>query len=141
MKKIFFFSFFLFSTAVLSFAQQTIQPDSRLKAKYTDAYLQELTVMHPEKVEYLNFCLDNGFQIIEIADEKAEGLPYLRFFNGKEIGDIVEDFPDGAFNLALYSYERAYDTKTTYRLLSGKAIVFDSAKRVTELFNDVRNEQ
>ena len=140
MKKIFFLGFILFYTAILSFSQQTVQADSRLKAKYTDTYLQELSDRYPEQVRYLNFTLDNGFQIVEIPDDKAEGLPYLRFFNGKEMGDIVDDFPDGAFNLALYSYERAYDTKTTYRLLSGKAIVFDSAKHVTELFNNVSNE-
>ena len=126
--------------SINSFAQN-VSADSRLLNKYSQDYLDDLTESSPQLLEYMNFELDNGFQIIELLDDKAEGMPYLRFFDGKEIGDIVNDFPDGAFNLALYSYERAYNAKTTYRLLSGKAIVFDSAKRVTELFNDLRNEQ
>jgi hypothetical protein len=126
--------------SINSFAQNA-SADNRLLVKYSQDYLDELVESNPQLIDYMAFELDHGFQIIEIADDKAEGMPYLRFFNGKETGDIVEDFPDGAFNLALYSYERAYDAKTTYRLLSGKAIVFDSAKRVTKLFNDSRNEQ
>lgn len=121
-------------------AQNSNVPDNRLLAKYSTEYLSNLQETQPQMIEYLNFELNNGFSFVDIPEEKAEQFPYLRYFNGKEQGDIVEEIPTGSLNLALYEYERNYSSRTTYRIGSNQAIVFYSIKEMSELFNSSHDE-
>ncbi|HRW21878.1 MAG TPA: hypothetical protein P5509_07895 [Bacteroidales bacterium] len=130
----------IMSISSVIYAQTESSPDNRLLAKYSTEYLSNLQETQPQMIEYLNFELNNGFTFVDIPEEKAEQFPYLRYFNGKEQGDIVEEIPTGSLNLALYEYERNYSSRTTYRIGSNQAIVFYSIKEMSELFNSSHDE-
>jgi hypothetical protein len=140
LKQLFFLSAFLLIFS-LSNAQTA---DPRLSAVYSEEYLTNLTINRPSQLRYLNWCLDNSYEVIELSAEKVELLPFLKNFDPttKTIGTNAVSIDENAFNLYLYSFERKYNSKTTYRIGStGLAIVFDSEKNLAKNFNIYENEQ
>lgn len=137
MKKILFLIGFISYVSIAAMAQ-SVSPDPRLDAVYSEEYLQELVSFYPQDLAYKNWCLDNSYTIVQLPIEKCQKMPYLKHFDpvNKIIGDNVEDVDEGNFNVYKYYFERQYDRSVYYRIgNSGKAIAFDSFLNLTKEFN------
>ena len=133
MRNLLLFNLLCFS--MLSFAQSNY--DARLNAKYTDEYLQNISV---EKLNSLEFSLDNIY-FIDGNFEKVESLPELYRINNST-KQIIEtpltniDFNN--FNILEYSYEQKYDTRNYYKIgNTGKTLVILSMKEYVEKLNNL----
>lgn len=142
MKKIFVILGILFVGVMYSQAQ-TAAPDARLDAVYSEEYLQDLSANNPEKLEYMNWYLDNSYSIVDAGLEKCQQMEYLKHFDpiNKIVGDNVEDIDEVSFNIYKFHFERQYDKKSYYRIgNSGKALVLDSYKSLAKKFNIYADE-
>ncbi len=142
MKKIvLIFSFIFLITAYIS--AQSIYVDSRLDAVYSEEYLNDLVENNPQHLKYLNWYLDNSYNIIYVGLEKSQQMPYLKHLDpvNKIIGDNVENIDQENFNVFMYQFERKYDKKSYYRIgNTGNAIVFDSDLKIAKNFNTYSDE-
>jgi hypothetical protein len=135
MKKVFLVLSLISALCSVSFAQSI---DPRLQTVFSEEYLQDIAVNHPNELRYLNWYLDNSFTIIEVLPEKTGGLTPLKYIDSetKAICGTVESFNVENINIYQYSFERKYDCATTYLIGStGYAIVFDSEKKLAENYN------
>ena len=142
MKKIvtLFVLFVLTTTALLS---QTQYVDIRLSAVYSEEYLDNLQIDNPQKIDYLNWLLDNSYTIVDAGLDKCEQMPYLVHFDpvNKILGDNVETVNPEDFNIFMYSFERKYDKIVYYRIGdTGQAIVFESYTQLTANFKNYQDE-
>lgn len=122
---------------------QTQHVDIRLSSVYSEEYLNDLQVDNPQKIEYLNWLLDNSYTIVELGLEKCEQMPYLKHLDpvNKIFGDNVETVDPVDINIFMYSFERQYDKKVYYRIgNSGQAIVFESFKKLAANFKNYQDE-
>jgi len=122
---------------------QSIHVDSRLDAVYSEDYIDNLVENNPQKVKYLNWCLDNSYTIVYAGVDKCEQMPYLKHFDpvNKIVGENVENIDETNFNIFMYQFERQFDKKTYYRIgNTGKAIIFESNSKLTKNFNNYSNE-
>ncbi len=53
------------------FYGQNVEPDQRLKVKYSTSELQELKTNDQEQLEFLNFCVENAYIIMPFPEEKS----------------------------------------------------------------------
>lgn len=137
MKKIIFISSLICMISVVSFSQD-VYVDSRLDAAYSEDYINDLIENNPEQIRYLNWYLDNSYTIVYAGLDKCEQMPYLKHFDpvNKILGDNVDDIDEGSFNIFMYQFERDFDKQVHYRIgNTGKAIVFDSHKKIARNFN------
>lgn len=119
-------------------SQNDVYIDLRLKQAFPEEYLSNLTRDFPLEIQYLNWSLDNSYDIVELGIEKCESLPYLKSFNSltKTIGENIQDIDVTNFNYFNCYFERQQDRKITYRIgNTGKAIVFYSFSELVENFN------
>jgi hypothetical protein len=140
----FFCTAIFLSMGIVLFAQNEVSPDSRLLAKYQEQDLQNMLANSPEKIDFLNFTLDNSYVVIDVESEKAQSLPVLHYFNkmDKAIGAAVVSINEGSLNIYDYYFDRKLDKAVTYRIGdTGKAIVFYSNKELTHAYNQYRNEE
>jgi len=130
------------TTALLS---QNQYVDIRLASIFSEEYIEHLEQNSPQKIDYLNYCLDNSFIIVDMGIEKADQLPYLKYCDpiNKIIGDIVEELGDcEQINIHLFDVEQQYDRGVSYRIGdTGKAIIFKSQKQLVEDFKKYQNEE
>lgn len=143
MKKlvILFVLFVLTTTALLS---QTQYVDIRLSSVYSEEYLNNLQIDNPQKIEYLNWLLDNSYSIVDVDTEKLEHMSYLKHFDpvNKILGDNVETLNQENINILMYSFQREYDRQSYYRIgNSGQVIVFESYTQLTKNFKTYQDEK
>lgn len=123
------------------FCQNENHIDSRLKQVFSEEYLNNLSANYPDELEYLNWCLDNSYDITEVDNDKYISLPYLKYFNpiSKTVGENVEYIDLENFNVFLYSFERSLEYGDTYRIgNTNKIIHFHSYKHLTKTFNALK---
>jgi hypothetical protein len=128
---------------IMSSQAQTITPDARLDVVYSEDYLQNLTDNNPEKLEYMNWYLDNSYFIINGDIEKSSQFPYLKHYDPstKTVGENVQSINETDFNLYLYDFRRKLEGRTSYRIGdTGLIIVFESHKKLAEKFNKYKDE-
>lgn len=127
---------------VCMLAQNTI-PDERLYDVYSQEYLQNLVTNNPDKIDYLNWYLDNSYKIIHSNIEKSSQFPYLKHYDlsTKTVGQNVQSINETDFNLYLYDFRRKIEGRTGYRIGdTGLIILFDSHKKIAENFNKYKDE-
>ena len=136
MKKLLIVNFVCISMFVFS---QT-DYDTRLNAKYSDEYIQNLSL---EKLNSMEFSLDNIY-FIDKSFEKYESLPELYKINNST-KEIVEspllniDFDN--FNILEYSYVQYYNKRNYYKIgNTGKTLVILSSKEYVAKLNEYRNQ-
>jgi hypothetical protein len=132
-----------FIAFIPAMAQSTVTPDSRLLVLYSEDYLDNLVVNDPQQLLYLNWYLDNSWEIVEAGIEKCEQMPYLKSFDlsTKTVGENVTAIDEEDFNIFLFYFDRQYSKKAYYRVgNTGYAIAFDSFKNLTKKFNLHQNE-
>lgn len=84
----------------LSMSAQRNEIDPRLEAKFSQEQLQNM----PEaRIAYWNYYLDHSFEIMDIAEEKADYLQELEV-----IGVASSDFHGLSITLDTYQKEGAY---------------------------------
>jgi hypothetical protein len=135
-----FVLFVLTTTALLS---QTQYVDVRLSSVYSEEYLSNLQIDNPQKIDYLNWMLDNSYTIVDAVAEKLEYMPYFKYFDleTKTVGENVEVINQEEINILVYSFQREYDMQTYYRIgNSGQAIVFESLKQLAINFKNFQDE-
>ncbi|MDA3911166.1 MAG: hypothetical protein PF448_07410 [Bacteroidales bacterium] len=141
MKKLFFGLAFLIAAST-AFAQNTVIPNEGLSVRYSPEQIQEWVENYPQKIEILNFELQNGFEIIEMTDGKIQDLHplYLMNYKTKSQGEIVEAIEDGNFNLFNYQYDRKQKTDTYYRIgNTNQVLKIISSQKLVKRFNKSRN--
>jgi len=123
-------------------AQNTVVPNEALSVRYSPEQIQEWVDNYPQKIEMLNFELQNGFEIIEMNDAKIQNLQPLYFMNyqTKSQGEMVETIDSGNFNLFLYQYDRKQNHDTYYRIgNTNQVLKIISSKKLVKRFNESRN--
>ena len=124
---------------VSMFALSQTSYDARLSVKYSEEYIQSLSV---EKLSSLEFSLDNIY-IIDENFEKNESLPELFRINNST-KEIIEtplsnvDFDN--FNILEYNYIQYYNKRNYYKIgNTGKTLVILSMKEYVAKLNEYRN--
>ncbi len=144
MRKIAIF-FVLGFLPLMALMAQNQYVDIRLSSAFSEEYLEHLEQNIPQKIDYLNYCLDNSFIIVDMGIEKAEQLPYLKYFDpiNKIIGDNVENLGECEdINIHLFDVEKQYDKRVSYRIGdTGKAMIFKSQKQLVEDFKKYQDEE
>lgn len=140
MKKIFPLLFIL-SVCVSGFSQESVSFDQRLSAVFQDSYLIKAQQTDQQHIQYLEFCLDNGYSFIEdFPYDKISTLPELYRLNlqtKKVVTESLSDIDPASFNIFEYSFERGKSSKTYYRIgETGRVICFDSVDELTKKYND-----
>ncbi|NLA23441.1 MAG: hypothetical protein GX879_00585 [Bacteroidales bacterium] len=128
--------FSIFSLSVFSQVNQSGVPDSRLFEKYSVEYLN---LLKPDAIDYMNFELDNGYEIITLKLEKAQQFPKLRYYDSqnKQVGDFVTNIDESNVNIMLYDYERYYDKPKIYQIGDTEKIIsFKSLRELNDKFNE-----
>lgn len=131
------FATLFYSTSVA----QTV--DSRLYSVFSEEYLEDITVNHPNELKYLNWYLDNSYRIVDLGAEKCSLMIPLISYDPitKTAGLEVSSIDVETFNVFLYSVELQYDRKTYYRIgNTGIAVEFESLKKLSNNFNNYNNE-
>jgi hypothetical protein len=124
---------------VSMFAFSQTSYDTRLSVKYSEEYIQSLSV---EKLHSLEFSLDNIY-IIDENFEKNESLPELFRINNstKEIIETpLSNIDFNNFNILEYSFVQNYNTRNYYKIgNTGKTLVILSMKEYVVKLNEYRN--
>ncbi len=130
MKKFFLISLIL--TFVVTFGQQI---DSRLKAVYSQDYLNSLD---SKRIKELTLTLDSSYYIIDNFP-KINSIPELKkvdISTKQIINEPIKESDLQNFNIFLYDYKRNYDSRTYYKLgNTGKTIAFYSIKELVKIIN------
>ena len=142
MKKIAFIIVIL-TAFVVSAMSQTQFVDIRLSAVYSQEDLDNLEENNPQKLDFMNWSLDNSYTIVDAGYEKCLQMPYLKHFDpvNKIIGANVENLSEEDLNIYMFLFERQYDKKAHYRIGdTGKAIVFKSHTELSKNFKIYQDE-
>lgn len=87
---------------------QPPQIDTRLYAAFDSTYLNQLKIDNPFLISYYNFYLDNGYEIIEISNNKQTTYPEVIINN-------VNDFNIWQIQQQ-QSLKRDYEQPTYYKI-------------------------
>jgi hypothetical protein len=99
------------------FAQEAVEPDARIYARFSEAQVQEWMENNPRQIAFMNYELRESFTLIEMADEKLIGLPELCLINEDGTsGESVDNVDSQSFNLYQYYYQRKSDACSYYRV-------------------------
>ncbi|MDY0141340.1 MAG: hypothetical protein RBR97_05550 [Bacteroidales bacterium] len=142
MKKITLLIGLIYCVSVFALAQ-SITPDPRLEAVYSEEYLQDLANNYPNDLMYKNWYLDNSYTILQVDMEKCEQMPFLKHLDpvNKIVGNNVEHVNEENFNIYMYHIEQQYDRGVSYRIgNSGKALILDSGLNLAKKFNKYIDE-
>lgn len=143
MKKLFYSCMILLFGSSLM-AQDVVEPDSRIFSRYNVEEIQNWLQNNPEEIFVANIELQEGFEIVEMPDDKLDGMPELHYYNylTKTIGGVVENVNMTTFNLYEYKYERLFDTRLFYRIgHTNNVLVIISHKEFAKKINESRNHE
>ncbi len=134
---------FLSCLGIVGFSQ-TVQIDPRLDAVYSEDYLDFLAENNSQKLDYMNWCLDNSYKIVEMSPDKYIHLPYLKYYDpiNKLVGDeVVDIYESDQFNIHMFSFVRDKNIHVMYRIGdTGKVIIFESKTKLLKYFKKYQNE-
>jgi len=138
-KKLMAFAFAM-SFSLVMIAQQSIEPDQRLRTVYSDEMLESMKSTASATIEFLNFSLDHSwFLADESIIEKVSNSPYLYYVDhetGLQSDNKVVDADFTNFNIFDYYFEREHTRRTFYRIGdTGYIIGFYSGTELVEMFN------
>ena len=125
------------------FAQSTAaQPDQRILDVYGTTHTNFLMDKAPERIAYLNYFLDNSYEVVEITYHPDEKLPKVSSvsLNTKYSGPMTRPtFDVNNFNVLLYNFKRNKSIKTLYRVDdTNKVIAFYAEEKIAEAFNQTK---
>ena len=133
------FTVLIFSVLFINmYAQDVVEPDDRLYARYSNEQIEYLLLNSPQLIEFRNFELDNSWEILEVEKDKSENYPPLQYFNPKtgEKLNEVEDVVDSDFNLYQYYFQRKHSHRSFYKIGdTNKVLIIYSGKELINLFN------
>jgi len=132
----------LISSAVM--AQNTVEPDARLKAVYSEENLQSMKTNSSSQLDVLNFNLDHSwFLVDEAIYDKVKDSPYLYFVDtetGLQSNTKVTSIDFTKVNIALYWVDVQYDKRVFYRVGdTGYVLGFYSTKELVNMYNESKN--
>jgi len=113
-----------------------ITADSKIIEVYGE---KEVANLSDNRINYLNYYLDNSYEIREISKEKDEKFTLLSdlLLESKTDNKFILDTDINNINILKYNIKRANKLKTTYRLdNTNKVLVFYSNEEFTENFNN-----
>ena len=124
-------------------AQTNTNYNEKLLSKYTSEELNELLTTQPSLVEFMEFELNSGFQIIELAYDKLEGIPIIKHVdnNTKTTGAEISEYNYHQFNLYSTNYERMYNKNTYYRFANtNQVIIIYSQKELLKRYKQTQED-
>jgi len=143
MKTILTISLFLTLTYPFKTFSQT-ELDSRIIEFYGQIEVKKLT---DTRISYLNYYLDNSYEIMEISRQKDEKFTLLSelLLESKTDNKYILDKNINNINILKYSIKRSSKLRTTYRLdNTNKVLVFYSNEEFTNNYNtylkDIKND-
>ncbi len=125
----------------LSFSQEVhTEIDQRIIDMYGAARCQQMVGEQPEFIRYMNFYVQNAYQIMEGVP--ARKLPYFDDISsitntrtGKNL--TVDDLRN--LNILLLDIERKNDQYLTYKVgETGTVVIFIAPKNLLEQYNDLK---
>jgi len=105
---------------------------------------KEVANLSDNRISYLNYYLDNSYEIREISKEKDEKFTLLSdlLLESKTANKFILDTDVNNINILKYNIKRANKLRTTYRLdNTNKVLVFYSNEEFTENFNNYLNNK
>ena len=134
------FTFGIISVNVLS-AQVTMNNiDQRLIDVYGESRIQELIFEQPQFIDYMNYYVKNGYQILYNVPERK--LPYFKdisTISNSRTREIITPNDLDNLNILLLDIQRKQDEHLTYKVGdSGTVVVFVAPKNVLRDFNALK---
>jgi hypothetical protein len=112
----------------------------RANSKIIEVYgKKEVANLSENRINYLNYYIDNAYEIREISKEKDEKFTLLSdlLLESKTDNKFILDTDVNNINILKYNIKRANKLRTTYRLdNTNKVLVFYSNEEFTENFNN-----
>ena len=103
--------------------------DKRLLVKYSEQQLKDMSVNHPDVLDYWTFYLDNSYEVVEIQPGK----------NISEYPEIKFSSPE-KFNVLALNAPMLQTGKTLFRIKNkDKLLVLDSNEEFTKRYNAYRS--
>lgn len=124
------------------FAQDIVEPDSRMLARYSESRVSELIQENPARIDWMNFELENGYEIIPMDEAKVQDLPFLYTLNldEKTNGVMVQEISEQSFNLYLYNFKRDQDKDSYYRIgYTGQVLKIQSKRKLVKQYNESKH--
>ena len=131
-----------------SFINITDTPDSRLLEVYSPEFLANLANNQPGAINFLNFKLDNSYQVLDFA-EKANDFDYPNLSSVQyktklkpesKTSNCLNDFNNNNLNVLKYQFNIQPDDKTYYRIDgTNNYLVFYSSKELRNIFTNQDN--
>ncbi len=124
------------------FAQDIVEPDSRMFARYSESRVSELIQENPARIDWMNFELENGYEIIQMDEAKVQDLPFLYTLNLEEKADgvMVQEISEQSFNLYLYNFKRDQDKDNYYRIgYTGQVLKIQSKRTLVKQYNESKH--
>ena len=100
---------------------------------------KEVANLSDNRINYLNYYLDNSYEIREISKQKDDKFTLLSdlLLESKTATEFILDTDVNNINILKYKIKRANKLRTTYRLdNTNKVLVFYSNEEFTENFNN-----
>lgn len=128
----------------ITIAQNELSYDERLLFRFTQSELDDIALVNPHQIEYLNFYVENACFFINvdvIPDEKQEQFPdVLNYLSLPEGYELEEDVTKKNFNILMYDVEFYDSKKNTYKLGENLLVVLRSKQEVYDLFNQLSDQ-
>ena len=124
------------------FAQDIVEPDSRMLARYSESRVSELIQENPARIDWMNFELENGYEIIQMDEAKVQDLPFLFTLNldDKADGVMVQEISEQSFNLYLYNFKRDQNNDNYYRIgYTGQVLKIQSKRTLVKQYNESKH--
>ena len=136
---------FSFTLSLLFFVGLTYsqKADDRIKVAYGDQYVSELIKNNPQRIEYLNYFLDNSYEIITATKNSSDKYLLISEFLKKTKHDkeINYTLDVNHFNVLMYNLPRDRKLKKVYRIdNTDLLIVMFSEEFFVENYNNFKNK-
>lgn len=138
MKKILVLSICIWGYVVGNAQQVSSNLDERLTAMYSVSQIAEMQASQPQTLAYLNYYVQNGFQILEnIPAYKLAAFSDISTLLYHQTGKPLTEADLANLNILKLDIVRTNDQYLTYKIGdTGKVIVFLAPSRVLEDFNN-----
>ncbi|HBS85488.1 MAG: hypothetical protein A2W91_16910 [Bacteroidetes bacterium GWF2_38_335] len=124
----------LIFAAISVFSQNTGNIDTRLYAKYSSEYLEKLRAEHPEKLDYLNFCVHNQCYVVDMP---GKPVPAIELTKTEDPGYQITASDLLNFNMLEYNIFSSVNDQKYYKAgNSGKMIIVRSEKMMRQLYDN-----
>lgn len=121
----------------LTIAQSGTKVNSKLKTKYSQEYLDKLQAENPDRIEFLNFYIDNACYVIDMPDKPVTCLELEKIGAEQGMEKMIDQKDLVEFNMYEFNIAPSFkDTKYYKAGNTGKMIIVRPEKDVLRMYEN-----